>query len=274
MFNGKDNMDSDTGAADGSDRGANNPDSSGDGDGDEKSRINAWSAGGAGVFVAVGFAVADAFWPALAVLLGALVASGLLLLLGRGKKRYVLAGVVYCLGLAIALELLGSGVVETAYVRVVLPAVAGLGAISASLVLIKVGGKRAIRAIAAGLPVDREYLAQIWETLAAFGSLLALAWLLLTFTEKVVRYTSVSVGAVALLVANMLGYQRFVTILGMEFEAVMVLFVGCVLLWFHVLDTLHNSWRTVAMSAEKAGSAAGSAASRVTDDDSTPGSRG
>ena len=269
-------MDSDSsGPGDGSDRGTNDsgtdrPETEADEGSDDGSRINAWSAGGAGVLVTVGFAVADAFWPALAVLLGALVASGLLLLLGRGQKRYVLAGVVYCLGLAIALEVLGPGVVETAYVRVVLPAVAGLGAISASLVVVKVGGKRAIKAIAAGLPVDREYLAQVWETLAAFGSLLALAWLLLTFTEKVVRYTSVSVGAVALLIANMLGYQRFVTILGMDFEAVMVLFVGCVLLWFHVLDTLHNSWRTVAMSAEKAGSAA----SRVTSDDSTPGSRG
>ena len=236
--------------------------------------VNAWSAGAAGVLVTTGFAVADAFWPALAVLLGALVASGLLLLRGRGKKRYVLVGVVYCLGLAVALEVLGPGVVETAYVRVVLPAAAGLGAISACLVVVKVGGKRAIKAIAATLPVDEEYLAQVWEALAAFGSLLALAWLLLTFTEKVVRYTSVSVGAVVLLIANMLGYQRFVTILGMDFEAVMVLFVGCVLLWFHVLDTLHNSWRTVAMSAEKAGSAAGSAASRVTGDDSTPESRG
>lgn len=205
-----------------------------------------------GVTVTTVFALADAFWPALTVLAGALAASGLLLARSGGQKRYVLTGVVYCLGLAIVLEFIGAGLISRSYMRIVLPAVGGLGAISAVLVVAKVAGKRVVKHLAAIFVLDEEYLGQLWETLAALGSLLMLLWLLITFAEKVLRYASVSVGAVALLVANMLGYEVMVFIFGVRVEAIMALFVGCVLIWFHLLDTLHNSWKTVAQSAEKA----------------------
>jgi hypothetical protein len=206
-----------------------------------------------GVLVTTGLALAGAFWPALTVLAGALAASGLLLARRGGHKRYVLTGVVYCLGLAVVLEVAGPRLVGEAYLRTVLPAADGLGAISAILVVAKVAGKRVVKRLAAVVAADEEYLAQLWETLAALGSLLTMIWLLVTFAEKVVRYVGVSVGALALLIANMLGYEAIVSVFGVEVEVVMALFVGCVLVWFHLLDTLHNSWRTVVQSAEKAG---------------------
>lgn len=213
--------------------------------------LNAWTAAAVGVAVTGGLAAADAFWPALTVLAGAVTASGLLLARRGGRKRYLLAGVAYCLGLAAVIEFAG-GAVPAAYTRAVLPAAGGLGAVSGTLVVAKVAGKRVVKALAELAARDEEYWAEVWDALAAFGSLLSLVWLLVTFSEKVLRYGSVSVGAVALLVANMLGYRVPVEVLGVEVEAVMALFVGCVLVWFHLLDTLHSSWRAVVSSAEKA----------------------
>lgn len=197
-------------------------------------------------------ALADAFWPALTVLDGAVASSGLLLARSEGRKRYVLAGVVYSLGLAVVLEFAGAGIVSGSDLRVVLPAVGGLGAIRAILVIAKVAGKQVVKRLAAIFVLDEDYLGQLWETIAALGTLFALVWLLVTFAEKVIRYISVSVGTVVLLLANMLGYEKIISIFGVQIEVVIALFVGCVLIWFHILDTLHHSWRTVAQSAEKA----------------------
>jgi hypothetical protein len=228
--------------------------------------LSAWTAAVAGVVVTGGLAAVDAFWPALTVLAGALVASGLLLARRGGRKRYLLAGVAYLLGLAVVIEA-GGNAFPAAYRTGVLPAAGGLGAISGLLVVAKVAGKRVVKHLAVAFAYDEDYWGEIWEALAALGSLLSLVWLLVTFTEKVLRYAGVSVGAVALLVANMLGYDVPVTVLGVEIEAIMALFVGCVLVWFHLLDTLHSSWRAAAMSAEKAGTRRRAAA----DSDATDG---
>lgn len=212
--------------------------------------LTAWTAGGAGVVVTAVLAIVDLFWPALVVLLGAVTASGLLLARRGGTKRYVLAGVVYCLGVAIVLELAGSTVPES-YARTVLPAVGGLGTLSGVLVLVKVVGGRVVRAVASRLVADESYVRQLWETVAAAGSFLAMAWLAVTFTEKVARYAAVSVGVVTALVLNLLGYEWLVSRFGFEVELVMATFVFCLLLWFHLLDTLHNSWQTARLSATK-----------------------
>lgn len=213
--------------------------------------LTAWTVTPVGVLVTGGLATLDAFWPALTVLAGALVASGLLLARRGGCKRYLLAGVGYCLGLALFIEVAG-GRVPAAYTTGVLPAAGGLGAISSVLIVGKVVGKRLVKRLAVVLGNDEAFWGQVWEALAALGSLLSLVWLLVTFTEKVLRYAGVSVGAVTLLVANLMGYELPVRLLGVEIELVLALFVGCVLVWFHLLDTLHNSWRAAAMSAEKA----------------------
>ena len=207
----------------------------------------------AGVAVTGGLAAAGAFWPALTILAGALTVSGLLLARRSGRKRYLLAGVGYCLGLALVIEIAADSFAPV-YVTGVLPAAGGLGAISAVLIVGKVVGKRVIKRLAVLVARDKEYWGQVWEALAAFGSLLSLVWLLVTFAEKVARYAGVSFGAVGLLLLNMLGYDLTISVLGVEIEAVLALFVGCVLVWFHLLDTLHNSWRAASMSAEKAAS--------------------
>jgi hypothetical protein len=212
----------------------------------------------AGVAVTGGLAAANAFWPALNILGGALTASGLLLARRCGRKRYLLAGVGYCLGLATLLEFSADSFAPI-YATGVLPATTALGAISGLLIIGKVVGKRLVKRLAVLVAKDEDYWGQVWEALASLGSLLSLIWLLVTFTEKVVRYAGVSVGALGLLVLNMMGYKQNVTVVGVEIEAVLTLFVGCVLVWFHLLETLHNSWRAAAMSAEKTTSQTGTA---------------
>jgi hypothetical protein len=228
--------------------------------------LNPFTTGAAGVAVTTVLALADFFWPALTVLAGALTASGLLLARRGGKKHYVVAGVVYFLGLALAIEGAGSALPE-AYTTAVLPAAGGIGAISGILVIAKVSGKRVVKRVAELAAYDEEYWGEVWDAMAAYASLLSMVWLLVTFTEKVLRYASVSIGAVGLLIANMLGYQVPVTVFGFEIEAVTAMFVGCVLVWFHLLDTLHSSWRAVAYSAEKAADRAG----RSAEEESTAG---
>lgn len=215
-------------------------------------RLTAWTTGVAGVTVTSLLALADAFWPALVVLAGVLTTSGLLLARRGGDKQYVLAGVVYCLGVAFVFEVLGPAEIPAVYMRAVLPAVGGLGAISGSLVLVKVVGKRIVSAIARRVVSDEAYARQLWDTLAAAGSLLTMVWLAVTFTEKVTRYALASVGVVTALVLNLLGYQWFVSRFGVELELIMATFVFCLLVWFHLLDTLHESWQTARMSARKA----------------------
>lgn len=212
--------------------------------------LNALTGGVAGVAVTAGLANQGVFWPALTVLAGAAVASGLLLVRRGGQKRYLLAGIVFFLGLALVLEVMGSRFPD-AYTDFVLPAAGGFGAISGILVVGKFATKRVVKALARLMASDEEYWAQVWEALAAFGSLLSMAWLLITFSEKVFRYGGATVGAVGLLVANMLDYRVSVEVLGVETDAVLLLFVGCVLMWFHLLDTLHNSWRALAQTAER-----------------------
>jgi hypothetical protein len=221
--------------------------------------LNPWTAGVAGVAVTTVLAGAGFFWPALTVLGGAVTASGLLLARRGGKKHYVVTGVVYFLGLALVIEGVGSAL-PAAYESAVLPAAGGIGAISGILVVAKVSGKRVVKRVAELAAYDEEYWGEVWDALAAYASLLSMVWLLVTFTEKVMRYASVSIGAVGLLIANMLGYRVPVTFLGFEIEAVTAMFVGCVLVWFHLLDTLHSSWRAVAYSAEKAADRAGRSA--------------
>ncbi|ESS09024.1 MAG: hypothetical protein A07HN63_01234 [uncultured archaeon A07HN63] len=197
-----------------------------------------------------GLAAANAFWPALNVLAGVLTTSGVLLALRGGRKRYVLTGVGYCLGLAVLFEF-GTANFPSVYTTGVLPAVAAFGTVSSLLIIGKVIGKRIVKRLAVLVAKDEDYWGEVWEALASLGSLFSLIWLLVTFTEKVVRYAGVSIGAVGLLVLNMVGYKQNVNVMGVEIELVLMLFVGCVLVWFHLLDTLHNSWRAAAMSAEK-----------------------
>jgi hypothetical protein len=203
----------------------------------------------AGVVVTGGLAAADAFWPALTVLAGALTASGLLLA-RDGRKRYLLAGVGYCLGLAILIEF-GVDSFASVYATGVLPATASLGAISGLLIIGKIVGKQFFKRLAVLVAKDEDYWGQVWETLAALASLLSFVWLFVTFAEKVIRYVGVSVGGAGLLVINMMGYELTVDVLGIKLELVLALFVGCVLIWFHLLDTIHNSRRVTTMSRKK-----------------------
>lgn len=228
-----------------------------DSDSANRRRLTAWTTGVAGVTVTSLLALADAFWPALVVLAGVMTTSGLLLVRRGGDKQYVLAGVVYCLGVAFVFEALGPSEIPEVYMRAVLPAVGGLGAISGILVLIKVVGKRIVGAIARRVVSDEAYVRQLWDTLAAAGSLLTMVWLALTFTEKVTRYALASVGVVTALVLNLLGYQWYLSRFGVELELIMATFVFCLLVWFHLLDTLHESWQTARMSAQKAASQRG-----------------
>ena len=213
--------------------------------------INPWPAGGIGALVAGGCAVGDLFWPARAVLVGALLTMGVFLVRPGGHKRYLLAGAVYLLGLALLVEVAGPGAVGQEYHTAVQPAAAVLGAIAGAFVLVKVVGGRIVRRLAAWATADEDFAAQVWEFLSSIASLLVMAWIVLTFWEKATRYVGVSIGTLILFVANAAGYQWFLSPFGFEFELLMFLFVCCVLLAFNLADTVHNSVRTVALGGLK-----------------------
>lgn len=205
-----------------------------------------------GLGLAVTLAAIGAFWPALVVLAGAGVSAGVILIARGVDKHYLVAGTVYCLGLALAFEAGGTASFPAIYPRDVVPGTAGVGVLSALLLGAKVGVRRGAVALARWLDLDETYLAQLADALSSLGHLLVLAWLVITWSEKVLRYGGSTVALVGLLVLNALEVRYRVDPFGLEVEAVFALFVVSVLMLFSLLDTLHNSWRAASMTAQRA----------------------
>lgn len=213
--------------------------------------VNAITASIAGIGIAAGVATIDVAQPSVAIGAGAVVAASILLLGRRsGKKRYAGTGSLYTLGLAGAIY--ATSVFPSGYAEDPLVALASLGLVSAFIVSVTEGGALLVRRYGG------DYAERIFETIAAFLGLLVMIWTVLTAYEKAIRYAGVGVGGPTFLALDLLGVELPVPIWFLEggVDATIVGFVGCVLIGFHTLETIHTGWRVTKATAKK-GAAAG-----------------
>lgn len=223
--------------------------------------VNAITAALVGIVVATGVANVPFTWPTLAIGSGAVAAAGVLLAARRtGEKRYAATGAIYCLGLAGAIHY--AGPFPAAYRESPLIALTALGAFSALLVAVVEAAGLVARRIASRYAewLDDEVAERLAKLASSIGSVLGLAWTVLTIHEKAGRVAAVGVGGTATLLLDLVGVELPVALplLPEPVDVVLVLFVGCTLVGFHTLDALHRSWRT-SKAAAKQGAAAGSA---------------
>lgn len=196
-------------------------------------------------------------WPALAIGCGA-VGTGLVLLIRRsGRKYYAAAGTAYCLGLAVliyAMAIFPEGYSESPYA-----ALLSLGVVSGLIVVAQSAGHHVVQRVF-GNTVGEEYATAIYDAIAAVLGLLGIVWTVLTAYEKALRYGGVAVGGTLGFVLNLLGIELPIPwFIQGGVDASILLFVGCVLIAFHTLESLHTTWRATKATA-KAGVSAGKAA--------------
>lgn len=203
--------------------------------------------------------------PAIALLLGMTATIVPMLLSTAERKHYALAGTGYCLavGAIVATWDAVGGVQEGNAL------VAGLfvfGALSLLVVTAKAVGRRLVRKTI-GLVVGEEYAARLFDALASVAAMAGLVWTLLTAVEKVSRYAGFSVGGATLLALSLLGVEHFVAVpmLGGRVDAVLFLFVGCILAGFYTFESLHTTWLAAKDTAKKGVGAGGAVKSKTTD---------
>ncbi|WP_440988577.1 hypothetical protein [Haloarchaeobius baliensis] len=201
--------------------------------------------------------------PAVPLLFGMTAAVVPMLLATAERKRYAVAGTAYCLALGLVLALadtlLGLGEGNTL--------VAGLftfGALSLLVVTAKVVGRRLARATI-GLLVGEEYAERLFDAVASIVALAGLVWTLLTAAEKVSRYAGFGVGGAATLALSLVGVEYNVTVpmLGGQVDAVLFLFVGCILAGFYTFESLHTTWLAARETAKKSVDAGGTVKSKT-----------
>lgn len=198
-------------------------------------------------------------WPTAAIGAGAVVAGGILLVRPGGRKHYALSGVGYTLGLAVTVHLLGR--FPPAYEGTALVALALFGLLGAFLLALKIALGRIVRRIGSRY-FEEGYVRAVYDAVASAASLLTVVWTVMTIHEKAARYGGVGVAGAGTLTLDYIGVQFPVGawLLGEGVDVVVVLFVGCTLGFFHVLESLHTTWiatkKTASASAAKGKTAA------------------
>lgn len=231
----------------------------------------------------VGVGVVAAVAPVLPVTVAlALGATTTVLAIRRGRSgQYALAGSLFALGVAACVLTLSR--VSGPWTRTPLVALVVFGGLSATLVLVRwllsFVGKRVLATV-----VDPDDAAGVWEALSAFGSLLVITWSVLTAHEKALRTGGITIVGSGSMLLDALGYHYPVvlpylrqgvafTVSGYEVvipawlvrngvDAPTVLFVGCVVIGFHTLETLQSTWAAITARSDRsdrapAGSGAG-----------------
>lgn len=228
-------------------------------------RVVNWATTGVlGIVVAALLAPMAADWPAAAIGAGAVVAGGTLLLRRGDRKHYALAGVGYTLGLAVLVG--ATGWFPAAYDPSAAVALALWGLLGAFLIALKVALGRIVRRVAARYG-DQEYVQAVYDAVASVSGLVVIAWTIMTIHEKAVRYGGISLGAAGTMALNYFGVEFPVAawFLGDGIDVVLVLFVGCALGLFHVLESLHTTWIATKRTASTGVAKGREARSRVAD---------
>lgn len=228
--------------------------------------VNAVTAGAAGIATSGAVAQFELAWPALSIGAGSVVTAGILLIGRRsGVKRYAASGGIFTLGLGIAI--LTTGTFPDAYGQDPLVALMALGTVSGLIAATTEAGATAIDRYAG------PYAEKLFKAIAALIGLLLIIWTVLTAAEKLVRYGGVAVGGPTMLALNAVGARFPIPIWFIDggVDAVIVVFVGCILIGFHTLELLHTGWRATKASAKKGASAGKTGIGRAKGLRKTPG---
>lgn len=225
---------------------------------------NAWTAAGLGATVTTVLSALSIGWPAANLAIGCVLTAGVLLLRRNGRKYYGRAGVLSILAVGLLIYL--TPLFPPAYSEGLLPPLLAFGFLSGSVAVAKSAGQRVV-ALALGTVFDEETTIRIYDALASFISLLGFVWLLLTAAEKLTRYVSAPVGAGTAVALNFLGVRVPVTVplVKQTVDIVLVVLVGCIVVGFQTLETLHTSWRAAKSTAEFGAEAEKSASSKAVD---------
>lgn len=238
----------------------------------------------AGLLVVV--ALAPVVPVAATLLVGAAVATAVTW--RADADRYGLVGACYLLGVGTAVLALGR--FPSAWTRTPLLALWGFGLVSLAVFCLRVAlgvvGRRVLRWFVSDDAADG-----VWEALSAFGGTLVVAWSVLTAQEKAARSGGIVVGTTGTTALDAAGYEflvfarllqrhSVVTLAGHDLyvplwalrhgvDATVVLFVGCLVVGFHTLETFVATWRaiteTTGHAADRAGQFGTDAAGEVAD---------
>ncbi|MFC4358678.1 hypothetical protein ACFO0N_12075 [Halobium salinum] len=226
--------------------------------------------------------------PVVAVAVGA-AATTVVLLWVDGPKRYATAGTVFALGLAAALPF--ATFVADPFRHSVLFALLFFGGLGLGVVALKRLG-RAL-AVRAGRRVSRgRYVAELWDALSSVGGAVLLAWSVFTSKKELAKNAANGVVGGTAFTLNVVGLELVVPAsvvlapVGPEFplrgllvdglSTTAFVFVGSVVVWFHLLASWHATHRAARSTgaasraaaegaAERVGDAAGSARDRLGD---------
>lgn len=203
--------------------------------------------------------------PAIPLLFGLTAVIVPMLFQDSERKRYAVAGTAYCLGLGVVLAVVDTAV-GVAQGSTLVAATLAFGGASLLVVTAKAVGRRVVRRTI-GLLVDEEYAARLFDALASVAALAGLVWTLLTAAEKVSRYAGFGLGGTATLGLSLIGveYRVGVPMLGGEIDAVLFLFVGCILAGFYTFESLHTTWLAAKSTAKKSVEAGGTVRSKTAD---------
>lgn len=216
--------------------------------------INWLSASVFGIIIAVLVSGFPYVWPAFVIGTGAVAVTVPMLLRRGGRKYYTATGTAYCLGLAAVIQtttLAPSGYAESPYA-----ALLSLGLVSGIIVVLQISGRQVVKKLF-GKTAGEKYATSLYDMVAAIAGLLGMIWTVLTAYEKAIRYGGITIGGTIGFALNLLGIELPIPwIIQDGVDAAMILFVGCTLIAFHTLESLHTTWHAT-KETSKAGVSAG-----------------
>lgn len=222
--------------------------------------VNSLTAGIVGAIGAV--AAAQLAQPAVSIGFGAVVT---LVVFSRsgGYKRYALAGTLFSFSLAVFIYL---GLTPSEYGQTPGVALTGFGLISGAIIVARsvfTKGAKKLGAVA----TDEETSKEVARAVSATTGTLAMAWAVLTAKKKAAQVSGVSGVGTITLVLNTLGVEIPIPVWFLEsgLDANTVLFVGSVLVGFHMIESIHSTWRAAKRTAEVSRKGAKGAASKASD---------